>query len=65
MVKTKAYIHEDDAYDIIFQRSTSFYELSHRIYTIRNISKLSNFIDWQFKRKKYFLKEKNEKRGIE
>jgi hypothetical protein len=61
----KTYIHEDDPFDIIFQRDRNYQEVIHRIDQIRDSSKFSDFIDWQFKRKKAFLKEKNEKQGIE
>jgi hypothetical protein len=40
MVKSKAYIHEDDPFDIVFQRATSFHEVSQRIDAIRNNSKI-------------------------
>jgi hypothetical protein len=65
MVKRKAYIHEDNPFDIIFQRATSFHEISQRVDAIRNNSNFLNFIEWKVKRKKYFLKEKNIKQGIE
>jgi hypothetical protein len=61
VVKRKTYIHEDNYFDLVFDRATSFHELSDKIDVIRNISNLLNFVERQVKRKIYFLKEKNKK----
>jgi hypothetical protein len=46
MVKNvKAYNHEDDPFDIVFQRDTSFQEMSQQIDVIRNSSKIQEFLD--------------------
>jgi hypothetical protein len=61
VVKRKTYIHEDNYFNLVFDRATSFHELSDKIDVIRNISNLLNFVERQVKRKIYFLKEKNKK----
>jgi len=66
MVKNvKTCNHEYDPFDIVFHRDTSFHEVSPRIDAIGNNYKIQEFLDWQFKRKKAFLKESTEKQSIE
>jgi hypothetical protein len=59
----KAYNHEDDPFDIIFQRSRDYQEVSQRIHELRSNPKMQEFLNWKFNRKKSFLKEKSEKQG--
>jgi hypothetical protein len=62
MVKNfKAYNHEDDPFDIIFQRALNYQEIAQRIHELRISPKMQEFLDWKFIRKKDILKEKGEK----
>jgi hypothetical protein len=59
MVKNvKVYNHEDDPFDIIFQRAHNYQEVAQRIQDLKNSPKIQEFLDWQFNRKKDFLIEK-------
>jgi hypothetical protein len=47
MVKNvKAYNHEDDPFDIVFQRAQDYQEVSQRIQDLKNSPKMQEFLDW-------------------
>jgi hypothetical protein len=44
-VKRKTYIHEDNPFDLVFQRAMNFHEVSQRVDAIRNNANFLNFIE--------------------